>query len=112
MDQINENLPAIRRRFCSGEMMLLAGSTMGRTIEPSSFVEQVRKDVAASSGVFPMMIKKYGINANYLITKLQATPLKQMEVLVAQLDKWQSLPIREMMAGNGLPRSPLSSGSA
>jgi hypothetical protein len=103
MDQMNKNLAAIRRRFCSGEMILLAGSAMGRAIDPSSFALQVRKDVAAPTGVFPMMIKRFGINADNLLKKLQATPPELMEVLLAQLGKWLRLDIDEMMASNGLP---------
>ena len=103
MSDFNNNLAAVRRRFKPAEMMLLAGSAMGRKVDPVGFAEQVRRDVAASSGVFPMIIKKYRINAEYLVTKLQATSPELMEVLLARLGDWQQLDVDEMMAENGLP---------
>jgi hypothetical protein len=100
---LNDDLAPVRRRFRACEMMLLAGSFIGRTNAPISFAKQVRKDVAAPSGVFPMMIKKFDINADYLVTKLQAMPPELMEVLLAQLGEWHRLDIDEMIANNGLP---------
>lgn len=103
MSDFNENLAKVRRTFVPNEMMLLAASAMGRTIDPDSFAEQVCKDVAASSGVFPLMIKEHGINASGLVNKLRRMAPELKAVLVAQLGAWQRLDIDEMMASNHLP---------
>jgi hypothetical protein len=95
-------LAAIRRRFRPAEMMLLASSAMGRKIDPVGFAEQVRRDFA-SGGIFAMIVKKYDIKAEYLVSKLASTPAEMMEVLATQLDEWQRLDIGEMMASNHLP---------
>jgi hypothetical protein len=67
----NKNLAAVRRRFMPSEMMLLAVLSMGYEIDPMSFTDLIRKGVAATSGIVPVIIKKYHIKVDYLVTKLQ-----------------------------------------
>jgi hypothetical protein len=108
VSDFNNNLAEVRRRFRPAEMMLLAGSAMGRKIDPIGFVEQVRRDVAASSGVFPMMIQKYRLNAGYLVSKVQSTRAELMEVLLARLINsnscFNSHPSPVLKASGGQPR--------
>jgi hypothetical protein len=102
----NENLATIRRLFRAREMQLIAGSAMGRVIDPATFAQQVREDVSASAGVFLMMVEemtKEGINANYVPTKLKKMSDELVGVMLIQLQKWARLDRREMMGSNGLP---------
>jgi hypothetical protein len=103
VSDFNENLAAVRRRFMPNEMMLLAGLSMGHAIDRVSFTDLIRKGVAATSGIVPVIIKKYDIKENYLVTKLQGMAPDLMQVLVKRLGEWQGLDIDEMMASNGLP---------
>jgi hypothetical protein len=103
VSDFNENLAAVRRRFMPKEMMLLAGLSMGHEIDPMTFTDLIRKGVAATSGIVPVIIKKHDINKDYLVTKLQGMAPDLMQVLVKRLGEWQRLDIDEMMASNGLP---------
>jgi hypothetical protein len=84
-------------------MMLLAVLSMGYEIDPMSFTDLIRKGVAATSGIVPVIIKKYHIKVDYLVTKLQGLAPDLKQVLVKGLGEWQNLDVTEMMASNGLP---------
>lgn len=103
MSDFNDPLSKLSRRFRPAEMMLLAGSAMGRELDPAGFADQVREDIA-SGNVFAMMIRDYSINPASVLSKLKQTSDDNlMDVLLARLDDWQRLPYDESMARNGLP---------
>ncbi|OYU88245.1 MAG: hypothetical protein CFE29_18090 [Bradyrhizobiaceae bacterium PARB1] len=102
MENFEELLAVARRRFSASEMMLLASSAMGRTLDPDSLVEQVGHDMATMP-VFQMMLERYNIRKDRLNSKLAGTPHELRVAILIQLNAFHRLGTDEAMGANALP---------
>lgn len=102
VENFEELLAAARRRFRAPEMMLLASTVMGRTLDPDSLVKQVRDDMATSA-VFKMMLQRYDIHQERLNSKLAGTPYDLREAILIRLNAFHRLDTDEAMGANALP---------
>lgn len=102
VENFEELLAAARRRFRAPEMMLLASTVMGRTLDPDSLVEQVRHDMSTSA-VFKQMLHRYDIHEDRLNSKLAGTPYDLREAILLRLIEFHRLDTDEAMGTNALP---------